>query len=91
MKKNRFTFQSLFQSNRFLQVVAVAVGLLCWFFVAAYVNPDQEAEFMVTVDVADRKDVLDQLGLEIIGDSKETVRVNVKGKRFRLSQIEAGE
>ena len=43
MKKNRFTFQSLFQSNRFLQVVAVAVGLLCWFFVAAYVNPDQEA------------------------------------------------
>lgn len=91
MKKNRFTFQSLFQSNRFLQVVAVAVGLLCWFFVAAYVNPDQEAEFMVTVDVADRKDVLDQLGLEIIGESKETVRVSVKGKRFRLSQIEAGD
>ncbi len=89
MKKIKFTFQNLFQSNRFLQIVALTVGLVCWFFVAAYINPDQEAEYMVTVDMADRQDALDQLGLKIIGDSKETVRVNVKGKRFRLSQIEA--
>lgn len=91
MKKIKFTFQSLFQSNRFLQIVALVVGLICWFFVAAYVNPDQEAEYVLTVDIADRQDVLDQLGLKIIGESKETVRVTVRGKRFRLSQIEADD
>jgi len=69
--------------------VAIVVGLLCWFFVAAYINPDQEAEFMVTVDMEDWQDNLDRLGLKIIGEAKENVTVNVKGKRFRLSQMEA--
>ncbi len=88
MKKKTFTLRNLSQSNRFLQIVAVIVGLICWFFVAAYINPDQEAEYMVTVDMKDWQDYFDLLGLKIIGEAKESVIVNVKGKRFRLSQIE---
>ena len=70
MKKKTFTLRNLSQSNRFLQIVAVIVGLICWFFVAAYINPDQEAEYMVTVDMKDWQDYFDLLGLKIIGEAK---------------------
>ena len=88
MKKLNLNLESLIRSNRFLQIISVAIGVLCWCYVVTFVYPDTEGEFRVTVDLANQQEQVDQLGLNIIGDSSVHVTARVRGQRFLISQLE---
>lgn len=62
--------------------------MLCWCYVVTFVYPDTEGEFRVTVDLANQQEQVDQLGLNIIGDSSVHVTARVRGQRFLISQLE---
>lgn len=69
MKKLNLNLESLIRSNRFLQIISVAIGVLCWCYVVTFVYPDTEGEFRVTVDLANQQEQVDQLdstSLEIL-------------------------
>lgn len=88
MKKFSFNLESLIHSNRFLQIVSVIIGVLCWCYVVTVIYPDTEGEFQLTVDLTNQQEEVDRLGLNIIGDATENVTVRVRGQRFLLSQLE---
>lgn len=88
MKKLNFNLQTLFHSNRFLQIISVVIGVLSWCYVVTFIYPDTESEFSLTVDLTDQQNEIDRLGLNIIGKAEQEVTVKVRGQRYLLSMLE---
>ena len=88
MKKINFSLQSLFNNNRALQVISVIIGVLLWCYVVTFIYPDTEAEFKVTVDLTGQQEQIDEMGLNIIGESSQEVTVKVRGQRYLIATIE---
>jgi len=88
MKKINFSFQSLMNNNRALQIISVVIGILLWCYVVTFIYPDTEAEFKVTVDLSGQQEQIDELGLNIIGESSQEVTVKVRGQRYLIATID---
>ena len=88
MKKFNLNLQSLLHSNRALQIVSVVIGILLWCYVVTFIYPDTEGEFKVTVDLSGQQEQIDELGLNIIGESSQEVTVKVRGQRYLIATIE---
>lgn len=88
MKKFNFDLRALIHSNRFLQIISVIIGVLCWCYVVTVIYPDTEGEFQLKVDLANQQEEIDRLGLNIIGEASQNVTVKVRGQRYLLAQLE---
>jgi len=88
MKKINFSFQSLMNNNRALHIISVVIGILLWCYVVTFIYPDTEAEFKVTVDLSGQQEQIDELGLNIIGESSQEVTVKVRGQRYLIATID---
>jgi len=90
--KNTSSFSSLLSNNRFLAIFSVVVSFFLWMWISIEKSPEIEkviSDVPVQISIADS--VPEQLGLEIFGESKFTVDVTVKGKKYILASLDKSD
>lgn len=82
-EKKKFSFSAMFRSNKFIFFLSLVLAVLLW----VTVSPNREVTVgkTITVDTADTP--VEQLGLEVVGDSTQHVNVKITGKWYVISQI----
>lgn len=90
MKKNSVT--SLFDNNRFLQLLSIFIAVVLWLIAKnAYGGNDTRLVKDVPVQISLEDSILGKLGLDTIIDKEHKVDVLIKGKSYIIGNIEADD
>lgn len=88
----RFSFQALFNNNRFVAVLSVVLAAIAWFAIYLQNTPNSNATITnVPVTISYENSMAQDLGLEIIGEQQMTVDVNVTGARYAVRSLDADD
>lgn len=82
-EKKEFSLSTMFKSNKFIFFVSLILAILLWVTVSP--NRDMTVSKTITVDTADTP--VEQLGLEVVGDSTYHLNVKITGKWYVISKI----
>ncbi len=81
---NKKSVDSLFKNNKFVLAFSFLFALAIWVLVAIYVSPQTTRvikDVKVTIDDA----IPSQFGLQVFGENEFSVDVEVKGKKYQIS------
>ncbi len=81
---NKKSADTLFKNNKFVFVFSFLVALVIWVLVAIYVSP-QTTRLIKNVKVQIDDAIPSQFGLQVFGEDEFTVDVEVKGKKYQIS------
>lgn len=82
--KIKFSFNDLFNNDKFLLVFSLAAALIVWLMVVVNVSP-ATTRVIQGVKVNIDSTVPSQFGLEVFGEKDFTVDVTVEGKKYQIS------
>lgn len=88
--KNEFSFSRMLQSDRFVRLISVLAAIIIWFIVAYNVDPIKKGwvnNIVVDIDLSDT--VAEANHLSVIDGNMQKVKVQVQGKRYRISNLTA--
>jgi YbbR domain-containing protein len=86
--KKEFSFSRMLESDRFVRLLSVVVAIIIWFIVAYNVDPNKKDwvnEIVVDMDLTDTTPEANHLS--VIDVEQDKVRVQVEGKRYRISNL----
>ena len=90
--RSKTTFSSLLSNNRFLAIISVIISFFLWMWISIEKSPEIEKLITdVPVQISTADSIPEQLGLEIFGESKFTVDVTVKGKKYILASLDKSD
>ncbi len=81
---NKKSADTLFKNNKFVLIFSFFVALVIWVLVAIYVSP-QTTRLIKNVKVQIDDAIPTQFGLQVFGEDEFTVDVEVKGKKYQIS------
>ena len=92
MKKQKLSFQKLFENDTFIKVFSLLVAIFAWFAVMISQKTDMNATIdNVPVKISYEGSVPQGLGLQRIGDAEITVTVYVTGKTSKVQRLTADD
>lgn len=86
----RIDFRNLFNNNTFVLIFSIVVAIIVWFSIYVDQRPNSNAfitEVPITVNY--ENSMAKDLGLEIIGDMQYTTDVQVNGKKYKITRLDA--
>lgn len=89
MKKNNFNLGKLFDSNAFVRVFAIVLGIITWAVITITINPNQSitvSNVNVKINVGSSS-AAGTLGLSVIEQDITSAGVNVYGKRYKVGNL----
>lgn len=90
--KKKWNLPSLFDSNRFLQVLSILVAFVAWFLVSTTINPNANTtveNVPVTIDLTDT--AAESNGLSVVSDQEITVDIAVRGMSYEIGNLTADD
>lgn len=91
--KQKWSLHTLFSNNKFLFVFSVVAAFVIWSVITVTQAPETESEIgnvSVTIDMSESSQP-SQLGLQYFGQTDTRVNVRVRGKRYEVNALNAGD
>ena len=86
----KIDFRNLFNNNTFVLIFSIVIAVCVWFSV--YVDQRPNSNTFITdvpITINYENSMAKDLGLEIIGDSQFVTDIQVNGKKYKITRLEA--
>jgi hypothetical protein len=88
----KLSFAALLNDKRFVLIISFIISFVLWMWVAIEKSPETQRVISgVPVQINLKNSVPEQLGLYVFGNSKFTIDVTVKGKKYVTSSLTADD
>ena len=87
MKKKKLSLNKLFQNNKFLIILALVISTITWVYMSMGTTNDTTVTISNIPIQIELPDQLDNNGLQVFRDTKQTATVTVTGSRAVLGSI----
>lgn len=88
--KKEFSFSKMLESDRFVRLISVLIAIIIWFIVAYNIDPTKkEWVTNIVVDIDLTNTTPEANHLSVIDVDNDKVKVQVEGKRYRISNLTA--
>ena len=92
LKIPKIDFRNLFNNNTFVLIFSIVIAICIWFSI--YVDQRPNSNTFITdvpITINYENSMAKDLGLEIIGDSQFVTDIQVNGKKYKITRLEAGD
>jgi|GEM_PF-3952550 len=79
--------RSLFESNRFLILFSAFCAIVLWIYVSFNTVQNIEKTFEVPVNINIKNSAVEKMGLGIVDQTEQKVRVTIRGDKFTISRV----
>lgn len=89
----KWSLHNLFYNNKFLVLFSILAAFVIWAVITVTQAPETETEIgnvSVTIDMSENSQPA-QLGLQYFGQTDTRVNVRVRGKRYEVNALNAGD
>ncbi len=83
MNKSKFSLNNIFQNNRIVLLISLAVAIFIWISI----TPNRETNIAVTVNIDTSNSAINELDLEILEGQGTPISVTVVGKWYEISTL----
>ena len=87
MKKKKLSLNKLFQNNKFLIILSLVISTITWVYMSMGTTNDTTVTISNIPIQIELPDQLDNNGLQVFRDTKQTATVTVTGSRAVLGSI----